>query len=242
MKDRREKLLSHILMVVAPLVMLLMLTVAWFINSNTVALSEMSFAAQDYGPGATLYPSVELGRRDYQKEPGKLSYDRITWGEKLAPEDSDITIENMLPGQCVYYLLSSNKKFTPKLLNVKLTDANDRELPGDEIPTDLLAQCLGVYLIPTTLDVDTPPLVSTDVAISLNRIENDGRLENTLFRDGAAAAKFTIPTADIGKTYILAIFCDPVYGQKNAADNTPHTGTLPGTISFSLTFDAVEES
>lgn len=245
MKDAREKLMSHILMVVAPLLVLLMITVAWFISSRTINLSEMSFAAQDSGPGAVVYPVKTLGQRNYDKTatPPKLSYDSIVWGEKLAPEDSDITIENMLPGQCEYYLLVSDKKFTPRLLNVKLIDANDTPLADDTTPTDLLPQCLGLYLIPLIkaedkVDLTATPPTSANVSISLAR---DGeKLSAALFQKGAAAAAFPKITA-LSDMYILAVYCDPIYGQNGPDAKGTHEGTLPGTISFSLAFDKAEE-
>lgn len=243
MKDAREKLMSHILMVLAPLLVLLMITVAWFISSQTINLSEMSFAAQDSGPGAVLYPAEKLEGRDYKKDAATLTHSKVIWGEKLAPEDSDITIENMLPGQCEYYLLVSDKKFTPRLLNIRLTDAGGNELADDAIPTDLLPQCLGLYLIPLIDENDKVDLTvekpsSANVTIALTR-END-KLSAALFQKGAAAAVFPKITSP-SDMYILAVFCDGVYGQNGPTSKDTHVGVLPGTISFSLAFDKTEE-
>lgn len=243
MKDAREKLMSHILMVVAPLLVLLMITVAWFVNSRTIGLSEMSFAAQDSGPGAVLYPAEKLEGRDYKKDVATLTYSKIIWGEKLAPEDSDITVENMLPGQCAYYLLVSDKKFTPRLMNIKLTDAGGNELADNAVPADLLPQCLGLYLIPLIDESDKVDLTaekpsSANVTIALTR---DGdTLSAALFQKGAAATAFPEITT-LSDMYILAVFCDGVYGQNGPAAKDTHVGVLPGAISFSLAFDKAEE-
>lgn len=244
MKDAREKLMSHILMVVAPLLVLLMITVAWFISSRTINLSEMSFAAQDSGPGAVVYPVKTLGTRSYDKAvipPPVLSYDSIVWGEKLAPEDSDITIENMLPGQCEYYLLVSDKKFTPRLSNIKITDATGNEITTAAAKERLLmTQCTGLYLIPTEIDVTVPDPTSTGVSIDLTR--TDGKLNAAVFaKDQADIALPTISKNHLRTAYILAVFCDPIYGQNGPDAKGTHVGTLPGTISFSLAFDKAEE-
>lgn len=242
MKHVREKLMSHILMVVAPLLVLLMITVAWFISSQTINWSEMSFAAQDSGPGAVLYPVKELGTRK-PTDKTTLTYDSITWDEKLAPEDSDITIENMLPGQCNYYLLVSKDKFVPRLLNIKITDADGKEVTGADKKL-LMTQCLGLYLVPTTIDLSKDPAGQTELSptsISLTRA--DGLiLDAAIFKDGPSAVDW--PKIEKGSekhSYILAVYCDPVYGQNGPDAKGTHVGTLPGTISFSLAFDKAEE-
>lgn len=238
MKRGREKLLSHTLMVVAPLLALFMITVAWFVNSRTIGLSELSFASQDAGPGATVYPTKKLGNR-LPSDKAMLTYDSITWGEKLAPEESGITIENMVPGQCVYYLLSSDKKFTPRLLNVTITDADGNKVtttPDNE--TLLLTQCVGLYLIPTEIDMTLPDPVSTNVSLALTRTDGS-KLDAALFAGDPSTVTFPpLGEAEIKNAYILGVFCDPIYGQ----EGPEHIATLPGSISFSLAFDTVGES
>lgn len=240
MDGKQKKLLSHILMVMAPLLVLLSITIAWFVSSRTVSLSEMSFASQGTGPGAVLHRAETLENRIFtpagDTAPATLAHD-ITWGKEELFDDSHITIENMVPGQCEYFLLVSDHLFTPRLTNVELT-------PGDEAdgkPT--LAQCLGLYLIPTQIDMTgEPPFVSLNVPIALTRQDVNGTLTDALFQNGAdLAALPAIEDENAQNAYILAVYCDPIYGQGTAGAPV-HVGTLPGTISFSLAFDKLEEA
>lgn len=241
MKRGREKLLSHVLMVVAPLLVLLMITVAWFVNAQTIGVSELSFAAQNSGPGAVLYPYETLGKRTYDRTgtPPTLTYDEIVWGERRADEKADITVENMRPGQCEYYLLVSDNAFTPKLMDVTLTDGDGNKVTDEaEVEKLLMAQCVGLYLLPTALTLGTDPTgwTDTNVSIPLARNVDSGKLEAAVFKNGAAGAVLTPPTP-LKTAYILAVYCDSTYGQNGIGGKDVHTGTLPGTISFSLAFD-----
>lgn len=148
MRERRE-ILTHILMVVAPLVMLAALTMAWFVRSNTAPVAPMSFASTDTGPGAALHRTTEIRDRTFtppaDAAPAVLT-NTVTWGPEELPEDSDITIRNMLPGQCAYYLLVSNGPVSVSFVNVEFrNEKGERMETGETLP---LAQCLGFYLIP----------------------------------------------------------------------------------------------
>lgn len=224
MERERKKILSHILMVVAPLLVLIMLTAAWFISSRTVGLSELSFAAQSTGPGAGLRRATALEGRSYNRASSELSYAAITWGEEEPLLDSRVTVKNMVPGQCEFYLLASGSPFTSVLREVTVTGE-----PGLEGPT--LAQCVGLYLIPTTIDLTATPPTSENVSLSLVR-NGTGALDAAIFRSGQPAElpDVTVPSS----AYILAVYCDPVYLQNGADSRETHTGTLPGFISFSL--------
>lgn len=225
MERERKKLLSHILMVVAPLLVLIMLTAAWFISSRTVSLSELSFAAQSIGPGAGLHRATALEGRVYDKAHAKLSYSSITWGGEEPLLDSRITVENMVPGQCEFYLLASGSPFTPELRDVTVT-----EEPGAETPT--LAQCVGLYLIPTAIDLAATPPKSENVSLSLTRSGDGKPLDAALFLAGQEAR---LPDGvEPSSAYILAVYCDPVYLQNGVDSRDVHTGALPGSISFAL--------
>ncbi len=235
MDGKQKKLLSHIVMVMAPLLVLLSITVAWFISSQTVHLSEMSFASQDTGPGAVLYQAAKLENRTYtaplEAAPATLAHD-ITWGKRETIENSHITIEDMLPGQCEYFLLVSDGRFIPQLTNVKIT-------PGDAQQFPALSQCLGLYLLPTAinLDIDVEGQTDPSAKIEITRADN-GILMNAVFQTDPIGA--LTPTA-VRQAYILAVYCDPVYGQNGKHDRQTHAGTLTGSISFSLSFDSVKE-
>lgn len=245
MRDRRE-LMTHILMVVAPLVMLAALSMAWFINSNTVGLSTLSFASQNTGPGAALhFGEVVKGARNAN---ANTLTNTVKWGPEEKTEDSAIIIENMVPGQCEYYLLVGNEPIT-----VSLTDVVFREADGNEVPTgaDLpLAQCLGFYLLP----VNDKTLEAFDWDWNKDPTNSGTQPSSqptiTLVRDTAEASKGqltaavlkgappTDPLAPVGngdpaKAYILAIYCDPVYLQGKAESPV---NTLAGSISFGLSF------
>lgn len=243
MKDAREKLMSHILMVVAPLLVLLMITVAWFVNSRTIGLSEMSFAAQDSGPGAALYKTTAITNWKYDGAvtPATVT-NTVLWGKEELPENSDITIHNIVPGQTEYYLLVSKDKFNVRLLNVKwFADGSDVDLEtGASLP---LAQCIGLYLLPVDADQlpdDIEGSTSTPT-ISLVRESADGPLSAACLKGNAPGEKEYLPVTGAAtapqRAYILAVYCDPLYLQ----DGPTQVSHLPGTISFSLAFDKAEE-
>lgn len=243
MRHVREKLMSHILMVVAPLLVLLMITVAWFVNSRTIGLSEMSFAAQDSGPGAALYKTTAITNWKYNGAvtPATVT-NTVQWGKEELPEDSDITIQNMVPGQTEYYLLVSNDKFNVRLLNLKwFADDSDVDLEtGASLP---LAQCIGLYLLPVDAD-QLPDSIEGSIStptISLVRDDAAGQLTAAYLKGAAPGDKEHLPVAgdvtDPQRAYILAVYCDPVYLQNGPIQ----VSQLPGTISFSLAFDKAEE-
>lgn len=252
MRDRRA-ILTHILMVVAPLVMLAALTAAWFINSNTVGLSALSFASQNTGPGAALhFGTVVKGERvfDGGVVPNTLA-NRVLWGKEEKTEDSAIVIENMLPGQCEYYLLVGNDPITVSLTNLVYTggDGEAIALPSTEkLP---LAQCLGFYLIPVgqnelegfdwdkvddTVENGAPH--STPV-IALARDAATGQLSRAVLKDLPASVALA-PEGDgeASKAYILAIYCDPIYSQPQVGEENGErpVNALAGSVSFSLSF------
>lgn len=243
MRERRE-ILTHILMVVAPLVMLAALTMAWFVRSNTAPVAPMSFASTDTGPGAALHRTTEIRDRTFTPStdpaPAVLT-NTVTWGPEELPEDSDLTIQNMLPGQCEYYLLVSNGPVSVSFVNVELRNEQGEQVEtGEALP---LAQCLGFYLIPfdTTLIKDPWENITVEAfPLTLPR-DAGGQLTD-------AALKGAVPTGPlprVGETgdthssaYVLAVYCDPVYLQ-NDTEQLP-VGRLAGSVTFSLTFTAEE--
>lgn len=240
MRDRRE-LMTHILMVVAPLVMLAALTAAWFINSNTVGLSALSFASQNTGPGAALHFG-KVVKADRAATAGSLT-NTVLWGPEEKTEDSAIVIENMVPGQCEYYLLVGNEPITVSLTGVVFMDGDGAETDtGAGLP---LAQCLGFYLLPVsddtlnTFDWDwaehTPPGTqpSSKPQITLGR-DSSGQLTSAVLKGAPPTGPLTpVGTGDPVSAYILAIYCDPVYRQ--GEPDSP-VNTLPGSVSFGLSF------
>lgn len=242
MRDRRE-LMTHILMVVAPLVMLAALTAAWFINSNTVGLSALSFASQNTGPGAALHFG-KVVKADRAATADSLT-NTVLWGPEEKTEDSAIVIENMVPGQCEYYLLVGNEPITVSLTGVVFTDGEGKEVPsGETLP---LAQCLGFYLLPVSDDTlkgfnwnwnedpENPEIQpSSQPQITLNRNPNTNQLTSAVLKGEPP----TDPLPPVGdgapaSAYILAIYCDPVYRQ--GEPDSP-VNTLSGSVSFGLSF------
>ncbi len=244
MRDRRE-LMTHILMVVAPLVMLAALTAAWFINSNTVGLSALSFASQNTGPGAALHFG-KVVKADRAATADSLT-NTVLWGPEEKTEDSAIVIENMVPGQCEYYLLVGNEPITVSLTGVVYTDGDGKEVvpaTGADLP---LAQCLGFYLLPVpdgtlnTFDWDwnkDPENLkfqpSSTPTIPLNR-DSSGQLTSAILKGAPPTDPLTpVDNSTPVSAYILAIYCDPIYSQ--GKDDPRPVNTLPGSVSFGLSF------
>ena len=266
MKDRR-KLTSQLFLVAASLVMVLAVSVAWFVNSLAPQVGAMSFAAQDSGAGVELYRAKDLTGRSYTPPsgtaPARLT-NTVTWEEKpTSIQEFEITIKDMLPGQCEYYLIWGSKS-----LDVSITDVTIRsgtkapvsaaDPAGTQTPqptatpqpdgTNIsLAQCLAVYLIPVkdlTLETQKPG-VSTPV-LELTRAPGAGQLLNTPFRaEVTPPVSLTDALTGVSRAYILAVYCDPLYLQH--PDYLPQGGTfmpvnsLEGEISFALSFAAHEE-
>lgn len=249
MKDRRQELMSRILMAAAPLLMLLAVSIAWFVSSRTVSLSELSFASADTGPGAALHRAVGLEHRAWDAAAQTLAYD-VAWGPEETVEKSDITIRDMLPGQCEYYLLLSDKDFTPVFSNLVLTDSQGAELAaGDPTAAERaqstpLLQCLGFYLLPLSQEeidkfdwdkagqADGPATAGAKIALTRAA---DGRLNAAVLQNGPTDAALPKPETP-GKGYILVLYCDSAYGQ-GSKDAPRQVGSLPGSVSFSLRFD-----
>lgn len=241
MRDRRE-ILTHILMVVAPLLMLFALSMAWFISSRTTDVSQMSFASKDTGPGAALhFGVVDKAQRQYDPAAGTLQ-NTVTWGPEETPENSAITIETMVPGQCEYYLLLSDHLFSVSLVNTVYTNAaGDPPAEGEVLP---LAQCLGFYLLPlTTEEQEAFDWTTTDTfnrstaKVTLGRVPETNQLQRAALKDMPAGAAL-IPEGQaaaepLSTGYILAIYCDPLYLQ--GPGDAP-VNLLEGSISFSLAF------
>ena len=104
-------------------------------------------------------------------------------------EQSDITVENMLPGQCTYYMIQASGESDVFLRDVSFIDAaGDPATTGSGIP---LAQCVGVYLLPldSAAAVDGRPLTEkASVTLALERLagtepDTERQLEATLLRD-----------------------------------------------------------
>ncbi|MEG1720348.1 MAG: hypothetical protein RR281_01440 [Pseudoflavonifractor sp.] len=234
MKDR-QKLISHALMVMAPLVMLIALTAAWFVQSQSVGVTPMSFASQSTGPGAVIYPGALVANtRVYDKT--HLAA-KVRWGAATAQENSDITIKNMVPGQCEFYLLVSDNLTDVFIRQTLLKDSTGKEVEtGASLP---LAQCIGVYLVPVELPAGTtiPGSISdltTDKKLALTR-GTTGQLNAAIFKDikPASGTAIASTTGTKSKAYVLALFCDPVYQQE--AGFAP-VNILEGSIGFSLSF------
>lgn len=241
MRDRRE-ILTHILMVVAPLLMLFALSMAWFISSRTTDVSQMSFASKDTGPGAALhFGVVDKAQRQYDPAAGSLQ-NTVTWGPEETPEKSAITIESMVPGQCEYYLLLSDHLFSVTLVNTVYTNAaGDPPAEGEVLP---LAQCLGFYLLPLTTEEQeafdwsaTDTFNCSTAKVTLGRVPETNQLQRAALKDMPAGAAL-IPegqaaAAPLSTGYILAIYCDPLYLQ---GPSEAPVNLLEGSISFSLAF------
>lgn len=242
MRGRRE-LMTHLFMVAAPFLMLGAITAAWFVQSDTVRTGQMSFASQDTGPGAVLYPGEVDGAKRLS-DGGSLT-NTVAWLDARKPEQSDITIQSFLPGRCEYYLLLANDPVSVTLTNVSFTgpDGAGASLGGD-VP---LAQCVGIYLLPVTLEPDVKPADLPPAAhtVTLDRLSAGGMLADAVL-SGATAGEDVLLTAQTpegaavtepASAYILALFCDPVYLQDDARQPV---NELPGTLTFSLAFRTKE--
>lgn len=241
MKKITEQLWGHGVLLVSAFAMLAAVTVAWFIQSHTVNVTPMSFAAQNSG-GATLYKTLEengvTDRTAAKDAGGVLSITNTAHWKQTpeTPEQADVTVENLLPGQCEYYFILANGPTDVKLTNITLER-------GDGETADL-ADCLALYLIPVTNITDKPP-VESRVAVTLTRQASSPGdqtvppLEAAYFL-GTPTDPITLPPtptgAEASNAYILVLACDPLYGQDRV------TNTLGGKVSFSLQFDAATVS
>ena len=238
-REQKKKILSHILTVGAPFLVLVVITIAWFIHMTSSQIGQMSFAAEDTGASVRLYyGAVDLPSRQYQAstQPATLT-NTVTWGKEVNIENFKISIDNMVPGQCEYYRIDASSPIEVYLSNVHIFDSEGKEVAeGTGVP---LAQCIGFYLIPTEQlkPAGTASLTEkTEVTCSLERMDN-GQLSAALLRETVPLK--AISPVPASKGYVLAVFCDPSYLQ--GADLQP-VGNLPGSIQLSLSFVTQEQA
>lgn len=231
MKGWTKAIWNHGILLVSAFLMLVAVTLSWFINNRTTNVTPMSFASVSSG-GATLYKTLEVGgvtHRAVDTVDGVLSITNTAhWKDQAeSPDQSDVTVENMLPGQCAYFFILANGPTDVTLTNITL-------IRGDGTVPDL-ADCLGLYLLPVEGATEVP--TESQVTTSLVRLADlpPGKNVPPLVAAhllGTPTDGFTLPTTVESNAYILALVCDPLYGQ----DGT--TNTLAGSVSFSLGFDA----
>lgn len=233
--EQKKKLASQILTLAAPLLVLFIATLAWFIHMTSSQVEQMTFAAKDTGNVMLYHGTVDSTVRDYQKT---TLANTVIWGEAIPMEKFSVTIENMLPGQCEYYLLDGGtSQMDVYLKNVVFHDAGGMELSeGTDLP---LAQCVGLYLIPlgeAALVGGAELTEQARVTLSLDR-EESGQLSSAMLR-GIPPESAVSPTPAREK-YVLAVFCDPVYLQGEGAQPV---NELKGSVSFSLAFVTQEKA
>lgn len=234
MKKITEQLWGHGVLLVSAFAMLAAVTAAWFIQSHTVNVTPMSFAAQNSG-GATLYKTLEengvTDRAAARDAEGVLSITNTAHWKQTpeAPEQADVTVENLLPGQCEYYFILANGPTDVKLTNITLER-------GDGETADL-ADCLALYLIPVEA-ASVPERSTVTVRLARRDALPEGKnvppLAAAWFFDGPADV--VLPSDQKTQAYILVLTCDPLYDQDRV------TNTLGGKVSFSLQFDAATVS
>lgn len=248
MNRHRHEFLRRTALMALPLLLLAAVTVAWFINTPTAGFSEMSFAAIPSGAGAAIsVGTADKALRTYTPAPNESVANTVTWGALLPMEQSTITVENMVPGQCAYYKFSCNRPAKISISNLVQLDKDGKPVTTGNVQ---LADYLSVYLYPlketpgVVSSVDAFPLLDkTRVTSALPRETTDpnrGYLTGGVFKKGTwQSPLFTPAVGDTCKDYVMVVYCDTENHEKKSKPTDlypPALSTLAGSVSFRMSF------